>query len=49
MRAKGTIRWTLRAKIRGRGVWRVLSRAEQVGGLKESLTTKHNTLTFRIN
>jgi sugar lactone lactonase YvrE len=48
MRAKGTTRWTLRAKIRGRGTWVVLSRAEQTGGLKETLTTRQNTVTFRI-
>jgi hypothetical protein len=48
MRAKGTSRWTLRAKIRGSGTWVVLSRAEQNGGLKESLTSRRNTVTFRI-
>jgi hypothetical protein len=48
MRAKGTTRWTLRVKIRGRGNWRVLSRAEQAGGLKESLTSRQNTVAFRI-
>jgi hypothetical protein len=48
MRAKGTSRWTVRAKIRGRGTWVVLSRAEQKGGVKETLTKRTNTVTFRI-
>jgi hypothetical protein len=48
MRAKGTTRWTLKAKIRGRGTWVVLSRAEQNGGLRETLTSRKNTVTFRI-
>jgi sugar lactone lactonase YvrE len=48
MRAKGTTRWTLRAKIHGRGTWVVLSRAEQTGGVKETLTNRNNTVTFRI-
>jgi sugar lactone lactonase YvrE len=48
MRAKGTTRWTLRAKIRGRGIWRALVRAEQNGGVKETLTTRQNTVTFRV-
>jgi sugar lactone lactonase YvrE len=48
MRAKGTSRWTVRAKIRGRGTWVVLSRAEQRGGVRETLTKRTNTVTFRI-
>jgi sugar lactone lactonase YvrE len=48
MRAKGSTRWTLRAKLRGRGIWVVLSRAEQNGGLKETLTSRQNTVTFRV-
>jgi|tagenome__1003787_1003787.scaffolds.fasta_scaffold20955252_2 sugar lactone lactonase YvrE len=48
MRAKGTTRWVLRAKVRGRGTWVVLSRAEQTGGVKETLTSRQNTVTFRI-
>jgi Thrombospondin type 3 repeat/NHL repeat len=48
MRAKGTTRWTLTVKIHARGNWRALSRAEQTGGLKETATTRQNTVSFRV-
>jgi hypothetical protein len=48
MKAKGTDRWSLRLKIRGRGSWRVLSRAVQKGGTVETLTTSKNTASFSV-
>ena len=48
MRAKGTTRWTLRVKIRGRGSWRAVSRAVQKGGLQEAVANSLNGVNFRI-
>jgi hypothetical protein len=48
MRAKGTDRWSLRVKVRGRGSWRVLSRAVQRGGTVETLTSTRNTASFSV-
>jgi hypothetical protein len=48
MRAKGTDRWSLKVKVRGRGSWRVLSRAVQSGGVLETLTSKKNTESFSV-
>jgi sugar lactone lactonase YvrE len=48
MKAKGTDRWSLRLKVRGRGSWRVLSRAVQKGGTVETLTTSKNTASFSV-
>ena len=48
MRAKGTTRWTVRVKIRGRGSWRAVSRAVQKGGLQEARGQQPNGVNFRI-
>jgi DNA-binding beta-propeller fold protein YncE len=48
LKAKGTSRWTLRVKMRGRGVWRAVSRAVQAGGFQETVTSSLNTVNFRI-
>ena len=48
MRAKGTDRWALKVKVRGRASWRVLSRAVQTGGTVETLTTSKTTESFSV-
>jgi hypothetical protein len=48
MRAKGTDRWSAKVKVRGRGSWRVLSRAVQSGGVVESLVSSRNTASFSV-
>jgi hypothetical protein len=48
MTAKGTDHWSLRVKVRGRGSWRVLSRAVQTGGVDETATSKQNTEGFSV-
>jgi Thrombospondin type 3 repeat len=48
MTAKGTERWSLRVKVRGRGSWRVLSRAIQTGGVDETLLSSKNTESFSV-
>jgi len=48
MRAKGAARWSLKVRVRGRGSWRVLSRAVQSGGTVETLTSKKNTVSFSV-
>ena len=46
--ARGAGRWEARVRIRGRGSYRLLSRAIQNGGVAESLFTRQNTKRFRI-
>jgi hypothetical protein len=46
--AKGRDRWSLRVKVRGRGTWRVLSRAVQTGNVAETATSRKNTETFSV-
>ena len=48
MRARGAARWSLGVRIRGAGSWRVLSRAEQTGGVVETLVSRDNTVAFRV-
>jgi hypothetical protein len=48
MTAKGRDRWSLRVKVRGRGSWRVLSRAVQNGGPVEALASSKNTESFSV-
>jgi sugar lactone lactonase YvrE len=48
MTAKGGEHWRLRVRVRGRGSWRAVSRAVQVGGTVETLTTRQNTASFTI-
>jgi Thrombospondin type 3 repeat len=48
MKAKGTDRWSLKVKVRGRGSWRVLSRAVQSGGVDETLASSRNTVGFSV-
>jgi sugar lactone lactonase YvrE len=48
MTARGGERWSLRVKIRGRGSWRVLSRAVQNGGTSETATNSRNTVSFTV-
>jgi sugar lactone lactonase YvrE len=48
MKAKGRARWSLRVKVRGRGSWRVLSRAVQNGGTAETVTSRKNTESFSV-
>jgi len=46
--AKGTDRWVARVRIRGKGTFRIVSRAVQNGGVSESLITKRNVRTVKI-
>ena len=46
--AAGTSRWIARVRVRGRGTYRVISRATQHGGLEESRFDRRNRRTFRI-
>ena len=46
--AQGDQRWSARVRIRGRGTYRLLSRAIQRGGVAESSFTRQNVKTFRI-
>lgn len=48
MTARGTDRWSLRVKVRGRGSWRVVSRAVQSGGTVENVTSRQNTASFTV-
>lgn len=48
VKAKGTDRWSFRVKVRGRGSWRVFSRALQSGGTVETLTSRKNTESFSV-
>jgi hypothetical protein len=48
MTAKGHERWSLKVKVRGRGSWRVLSRAVQEGSTVETATTTKNTESFSV-
>jgi sugar lactone lactonase YvrE len=48
MKAKGKDHWSLKVKVRGRGSWRVLSRATQNGGTVETLTNSRNTASFSV-
>ena len=49
VRAQGGSRWSARMRLRGRGTWRVVSRAKQKEtGLVERTTTPQNTRTFRL-
>ncbi|HEY7629256.1 MAG TPA: thrombospondin type 3 repeat-containing protein [Thermoleophilaceae bacterium] len=48
MTAKGKDRWSIKVKVRGRGSWRVLSRATQNGGTVETLTSSKNTESFSV-
>lgn len=48
MTAKGTEHWSLRVKVRGRGSWRVLSRAVQRGGAAETAVSRQNTVSFSL-
>ncbi|HKN93897.1 MAG TPA: thrombospondin type 3 repeat-containing protein [Thermoleophilaceae bacterium] len=48
MKAKGTDHWSLRVKVRGRGSWRVLSRAVQDGGTVETALSRNNTISFSL-
>ncbi len=48
MKARGRDRWSLKVKVRGRGSWRVLSRAVQNGGTLETLTNSKNTESFSV-
>lgn len=48
MRARGKEHWSLKVKVRGRGSWRVLSRAVQAGGVQETLTSRRNTESFSV-
>jgi sugar lactone lactonase YvrE len=48
MKAKGSERWSLRVKVRGRGSWRVLSRAVQNGGTVETAVNRRNTESFSV-
>jgi sugar lactone lactonase YvrE len=46
--ARGTDRWSLRVKVRGRGSWRVISRAVQNGGTVETVANSNNTVSFSV-
>ncbi|MEX2194032.1 MAG: NHL repeat-containing protein [Thermoleophilaceae bacterium] len=46
--ARGAGRWEARVRIRGRGSYRLLSRAIQSGGVTESTLTRQNTKRFRV-
>jgi hypothetical protein len=48
MTAKGRDRWSLRVKVRGRGSWRMLSRAVQNGGAVETAVSRNNTVSFSV-
>lgn len=48
MKAKGRERWSLRVRVRGRGSWRVLSRAVQNGGVVETALSRKNTVSFSL-
>ena len=47
-RASGLERWSARVSLRGRGSWRVLSRALQAGGAAESVFDRRNVRAFRV-
>lgn len=46
--ARGAGRWEARVRIRGRGTYRLLSRAIQNGGVAEARFTRQNTKRFRV-
>ena len=46
--ASGQRRWAARVRLRGRGTYRVLSRATQTGGLLESVFDRRNVRSFRV-
>jgi sugar lactone lactonase YvrE len=48
LKAKGREHWTLKVKVRGRGSWRVQSRALQNGGTVETLANSKNTESFTV-
>lgn len=48
LRANGRERWTARVRLRGRGRYRLISRAVQAGGTTESLFNRRNRRSFRV-
>jgi DNA-binding beta-propeller fold protein YncE len=44
----GQNRWAARVRLRGRGSYRVVSRATQTGGLVESIFDRRNVRSFRV-
>jgi hypothetical protein len=48
MNASGTSKWARNVRIRGRGVYRVVSRAIQRGGVVEQRRTARNARVVRI-
>jgi DNA-binding beta-propeller fold protein YncE len=48
MNASGTAKWTRNVRVRGRGTYRVLSRAIQRGGVAETRRTARNARVIRV-
>ncbi|HWH43736.1 MAG TPA: NHL repeat-containing protein [Thermoleophilaceae bacterium] len=46
--ASGRERWSARVRLRGRGRFRLLSRAHQAGGATEAVFNRSNLRTFRV-